>query len=179
MKARTIRLGLAAAMLGAGATLAAAMQPAHEAHEARADIKDAARHVVAHARLTQETDGVRLRVTATGGLPEGVHGIHIHMTGQCEAPGFTSAGGHWNPTAHQHGTLNPQGPHMGDLPNLTIDRHGRGTLDTVIAGGMLQGGANPLLDADGAAVVIHAGPDDYRSDPAGNSGGRVACGVIG
>ena len=68
---------------------------------------------------------------------------------------------------------------MGDLPNLTVDRRGRGTLDTVIAGGMLQGGANPLLDADGAAVVIHAGPDDYRSDPAGNSGGRIACGVIG
>lgn len=191
MRTGTIGLGFALAALGAGGgataqygSAASAARPAaaHQARamrEARAVIRAANGHIVARARLTQETEGLRLAVTATGGLPEGVHGIHIHTTGQCEGPGFATAGGHWNPTAHQHGTLNPQGPHMGDLPNLAVDRRGHGSMEATIAGGMLQGGANPLLDGDGAAIVIHAGSDDYRSDPAGNSGARIACGVIG
>jgi len=179
MKAGMIGLGLAVALLGGGVVQAAAAHQARDAREARAEIKDANGRTVAHATLTQEADGLRLRVTGASGLPEGVHGIHIHTTGRCDGPDFASAGGHWNPTGHQHGSLNPQGQHMGDLPNFAIDHRGHGSLEATIAGGMLHGGANPLLDADGAAVVVHAGSDDYRTDPAGNSGGRIACGVIG
>lgn len=110
------------------------------------------------------------------GLPPGTHGIHLHTVGLCEPP-FTSAGGHWNPTSHQHGTQNPQGPHLGDLPNISVSTDSVATVSATSPGGTLYGGA-ALMDADGAAVVIHAGPDDYRTDPAGNSGSRIACGVV-
>ena len=107
-------------------------------------------------------------------LPAGVHGIHVHGVGQCEGPKFASAGGHWNPTGRMHGKDNPAGPHQGDLPNLTIDAGGTGTLTYTVPGATLAG----LLDADGAAFIIHANADDYRTDPAGASGDRIACGVF-
>ena len=94
--------------------------------------------------------------------------------GACDAPGFTTAGGHWNPTMRQHGSMNPNGQHEGDLPNLMIGSNGRGSLGAVIPGATIAG----LLDADGAALVVHAGPDDLMTDPAGNSGARIACGVF-
>ncbi|WP_336965402.1 superoxide dismutase family protein [Sphingobium aquiterrae] len=127
--------------------------------------------------ITQDTHGLEVTVKALGVTP-GVHAVHIHTTGMCVAPDFTSAGGHWNPTGKHHGSENPQGMHMGDMPNMTVGADGTGTLTYTIAGGMLTGGATPLLDADGAAAVIHAGPDDMKSDPAGNAGGRIACGVL-
>lgn len=129
------------------------------------------------AKVAETAEGLHVWINVTG-IPAGEHGAHIHMTGTCTAPDFASAGGHWNPTAHQHGLNNPQGMHMGDMPNLTVGSDGTGTLDYVIKGGTLVSGANPLLDADGAAVVIHAKPDDLKSDPAGNAGGRIACGVL-
>ncbi|MGF7149327.1 Cu-Zn family superoxide dismutase [Sphingomonas zeicaulis] len=129
------------------------------------------------ASVTPTADGVRLAISGMD-LPPGAHGFHIHTVGRCDGPDFTTAGGHWNPTNHQHGRDNPQGAHMGDLPNLMIGTDGRGTLEIDIPGASLSGGTNPLLDADGAALVIHAGPDDMKSDPAGNSGGRIACGVF-
>jgi Cu-Zn family superoxide dismutase len=117
-----------------------------------------------------------LRINASG-LPAGVHGVHIHTTGKCEGPAFTSAGGHLNPAGHQHGKDNPAGSHLGDLPNLTIDGHGNGELVQTIPG---DGAAlrAQLFDADGAAVVVHAAADDYRTDPSGNSGARIACAVL-
>ena len=120
--------------------------------------------------------GLRLEVVARGFAP-GQYGMHVHSVGRCDAPDFASAGGHWNPTTKQHGRDNPQGSHHGDLPNLVIvaDQIGRASVEIV---GSRFEGEGALLDADGAAFVIHAGPDDYRSDPAGNSGARVACGVI-
>jgi Cu-Zn family superoxide dismutase len=121
--------------------------------------------------------GLEVSVKAVGVAP-GVHAVHIHTTGVCTAPDFTSAGGHWNPTGKHHGSENPQGMHMGDMPNMTVGADGKGSLKYTIAGGKLTDGATPLLDADGAAAVIHAGPDDLKSDPAGNAGGRVACGVL-
>lgn len=124
-----------------------------------------------------EKDGLQVMVNASG-LTPGVHGIHIHTIGTCTAPDFASAGGHWNPTAKHHGMDNPDGAHMGDLPNITIGADGTGTLTFTVPGASLSGGDNPLLDADGAAIVVHAGPDDMKTDPSGNSGGRVACGVI-
>ncbi|WP_028965038.1 superoxide dismutase family protein [Sphingomonas phyllosphaerae] len=128
---------------------------------------------VGRASATEVAGGVRFTVDATG-MPAGTHGAHVHMVGRCDAPDFASAGGHWNPTQKKHGTMNPQGPHQGDLPNLVIGSDGRGTIGAVIPGATLAG----LLDADGAAMVIHAGPDDLMTDPSGNSGGRIACGVF-
>jgi len=140
-------------------------------------VADAQGATVATATLHQTTGGVRLVVEATA-VPPGTHGIHIHTVGQCAAPGFTTAGGHWNPTGRTHGMESPGGMHQGDLPNIVIAADGTGRLDTVIKGATLTGSPDALLDADGAALVIHADPDDYRTDPAGNSGARIACGVI-
>ena len=116
----------------------------------------------------------RIAVDLTG-LPAGEHGIHVHATGQCDAPAFTTAGGHFNPDSMQHGFENPQGPHHGDLRNVTVGDDGTAQQElTAPAGTTLAA----LLDADGAALVVHATADDYRTDPSGNSGDRIACGVI-
>lgn len=129
------------------------------------------------AYLTQSSGGLVVRVEATG-FPPGPHGVHIHATGRCDAPDFSSAGGHWNPTGMAHGFEDPKGPHYGDLPNLIVGADGRGSIDYVVPGANLDGGASDPLDADGAAMIVHAGADDYRTDPSGASGGRIACGVF-
>ncbi|MES2444866.1 MAG: superoxide dismutase family protein [Pseudomonadota bacterium] len=116
---------------------------------------------------------LRMTIDVTGMTP-GLHGVHVHMVGKCEPPDFATAGGHWNPTAHQHGSMNPAGPHAGDLPNLDVGADGRGHLEFTLMHATYEG----LLDEDGAAVVVHAKPDDLATDPSGNSGGRVACGVV-
>jgi len=118
-----------------------------------------------------------LRVTAEG-LSPGPHGLHLHGVGRCDPPDFASAQGHWNPTARQHGSDNPAGPHAGDVPNLAADSQGRGSLEVELNDQASAGGLASLFDADGTAVVIHAGPDDLRTDPSGASGGRIACGVL-
>jgi superoxide dismutase, Cu-Zn family len=116
----------------------------------------------------------RMRLTVDAmGLTPGARAVHIHDVGKCEGPAFASAGPHWNPTAKQHGRDNPMGAHHGDLPNLLIGTDGRGSLTIDVPGTMAQ-----LLDADGAAVMIHADADDYKTDPTGNAGGRIACGVL-
>jgi superoxide dismutase, Cu-Zn family len=107
------------------------------------------------------------------GLPPGTLAFHVHTTGKCEAPGFTTAGGHWNPAMKQHGRDNPMGAHAGDMPNLVVGADGRTSARTEIDGDLAQ-----LFDADGAAVIIHAAADDYRTDPTGNAGPRMACGVL-
>lgn len=112
------------------------------------------------------------------GLPPGSHGIHFHMVGRCDAPAFTSAGEHWNPTSKQHGTGNPQGPHLGDMPNITVGADSIASVLVVTKGGTIRGGMSGLMDADGASIVIHTAADDQRTDPSGNAGGRVACGVV-
>lgn len=129
------------------------------------------------ASVTEAADGLHVLVKAQG-LTPGIHAVHVHMTGTCTTPDFASAGGHWNPTGRKHGMNNPAGMHMGDMPNMTVGPDGSGAIEYVIAGGTISGGATPLLDADGAAVVIHAQADDNMSDPAGNAGGRIACGVL-
>lgn len=118
-------------------------------------------------------DGRMRLMLDTRGLMPGAHGVHIHDVGKCEGPAFASAGPHWNPTMKMHGRDNPMGAHEGDLPNLMIGTDGRGSISIDVPGTSAQ-----LLDADGAAVVIHADPDDYKTDPSGNSGGRIACGVL-
>jgi superoxide dismutase, Cu-Zn family len=125
------------------------------------------------ATATEVAGGIRYTLDVKG-LPAGTHGAHIHTVGRCDAPDFTTAGGHWNPTAMKHGSMNPQGPHEGDLPNLIVDSAGRGTIGMTVPGATMA----QMLDADGAAIVVHAGPDDLMTDPSGNSGGRIACGVF-
>lgn len=121
---------------------------------------------------TQTGDTLRLTVAAVG-LPAGPHGLHIHAVGRCDAPDFTSAGPHWNPDAKAHGRDNPMGAHVGDLPNIDIGSDGRGSVTFDLAGGTAA-----LLEGEGKAMIIHAAADDYRTDPSGNSGDRVACGVF-
>jgi len=130
-------------------------------------------------------NGARFLIDARG-LPPGEHAMHIHDIGICETPGFTSAGPHWNPTGAQHGGQNPQGPHMGDLQNVTVGQDGRLRAEIVVPGTYLRNvgrdtaaGAHQILDASGAALVIHAKADDYRTDPAGAAGDRIACAVLG
>ena len=116
---------------------------------------------------------INLTVSGTAGA---VHGMHLHAVGKCEAP-FASAGPHLNPTGHQHGRDNPQGAHLGDLPNLTIGASGSGTASASLGTDSAAIDA-ALFDADGTAIVLHAAADDYRTDPSGNSGARIACGVL-
>ncbi|HZH15058.1 MAG TPA: superoxide dismutase family protein [Archangium sp.] len=127
--------------------------------------------------LVQRGDSVELQVEATG-LEPGAHGIHFHQVGLCETPGFTSAGGHFNPLDKQHGLESPTGAHAGDLPNLEADASGKASYKTTTNRVTLDEGQLSIFDADGTALVIHASADDQVTDPAGNSGARVACGVL-
>lgn len=124
---------------------------------------------VGAASAVPRAGGTYVRVAVEGQAP-GQHGIHLHTVGRCDGPDFQSAGAHWNPAGKQHGHLNPLGAHAGDLPNLTISSNGRGAANFLVRG--------ELADADGTSLVLHALPDDYRTDPSGNSGKRVACAVI-
>ncbi len=124
---------------------------------AEADLREPGGRLVAHARAGAMGDGVHVRIAASG-LAEGSYGAHLHMAGRCDPPGFDSAGSHWNPTTRRHGTSNPQGHHLGDLPNLDVGADGSGAIDLHISGAALRGGEAAILDADGAAVVIHAAP---------------------
>lgn len=128
-------------------------------------------------------EGAVFRIDAQG-LPPGVHAMHIHDVGLCDAPTFESAGPHWNPEDKQHGLHNPQGPHRGDLPNVTVGPDGRLQATVTVQASNLRGSrvygfANQIIDDNGAALVIHAGPDDMRTDPSGDSGDRIACAVLG
>lgn len=150
--------------------------PMHHAG-AIADLVDANGKAAGRAIITQSADGLWIEVTAKG-LTPGDHGFHVHAVGTCTAPDFASAGPHWNPSGHQHGRKNPQGTHAGDAPNLRADASGKARLKTWLGAGSITGGATALLDADGAAIVIHADPDDEMTDPSGKSGKRLLCGVL-
>jgi len=153
----------------------AAMQPA--ATTATAELRNPQGQPVGTATLTEVAGGVRIVVEARG-LPPGEKGVHIHAVGKCDPPDFMSAGAHFNPDGKKHGLQNPEGPHAGDLPNITITAAGTGRLETTNNRITLGPGPTSLFDADGSALVIHAAPDDMKTDPTGNSGARIACGVI-
>ena len=142
---------------------------------ARATLRDLKGNEVGRAMLTQLPNGVLVHAELTG-LPPGPHGFHIHAAGKCEPP-FKSAGGHFNPAGHGHGFARPEF-HPGDLPNIHVGADGKAVMDAFTPHVTLGEGKNSLFGADGTSLLVHAGADDYKSDPAGDSGDRVACGVI-
>ena len=160
-----------AALFCAAAALPAAAQ------SASAPLKNADGKEIGSANLTQTQQGVLINVSVKG-LPPGEHAFHVHAVGKCEPP-FTSAGGHFNPGTKKHGMMAPEGQHAGDMPNLHIPQSGDLTVEVLNANITLEKGKpNSVYDADGSAVIIHAGKDDYKTDPTGDAGGRIACGVI-
>ena len=118
-----------------------------------------------------DAKGLRLTIRVHD-LPPGVHGMHLHEVGLCDPPAFAGAGAHWNPAGRKHGHRNPEGPHAGDLGNLTVRANGKGSAEALIAKGSM--GPTP----SGLAIVIHAKRDDEKTDPSGDSGDRIACGIV-
>jgi Cu-Zn family superoxide dismutase len=165
-------------VVGSGGLIAQhAGHQAAAAWSATASIRNAEGRAVGEARLRQTTKGVLVHVALTD-APRGIHALHLHTVGRCDAPSFDSAGEHFNPTGAGHGFDAATGAHAGDLPNLHVPPDGDLEVEVLAAHATLAGGPASLLDADGSALVLHASPDDYASDPAGNAGPRVACGVL-
>jgi Cu-Zn family superoxide dismutase len=143
---------------------------------ATAELKDAKGQTVGNAELNEGAKGIVVRVRLKT-APAGEHALHIHQVGKCDPPGFESAGPHLNPTKMAHGIFNDKGHHLGDLPNVHVPTGGTLDAELFVPNARLRGDSG-VLDQDGAAIVLHAKPDDYRSDPAGNAGDRIACGPI-
>ncbi len=140
-----------------------------------ATMRNGAGETVGTARVSSDGKTVTIDMRVKG-LTSGAHGVHLHMVGKCEGPAFASAGGHINPSGAKHGVKNPAGPHAGDLPNAMGDTETHYVAKTLRV--TIDGGTAALFDADGTAIVVHAAPDDEMTDPTGNSGARIACGVI-
>lgn len=165
---------LCACVVTAATSVCGAPQSAKSAH---ADIVNAQGQKIGTAEVRPAGNGIRIDVEVSQ-FPPGTHGIHIHTVGKCEGPAFASAGGHLNPASKKHGKDNPEGPHAGDLLNIEVGADGTAKASLSDPSVTLGEGPNSLFHEGGTALVIHEKADDYKTDPAGNSGARIACGVI-
>ena len=169
---KTRLLAVATALL-----FASALHAQTAAKSAHADLVNAEGKSIGTATLVPMGGGVHITATLSH-LPPGTHALHIHAAGKCEAPGFTTAGPHFNPENKQHGTENPMGAHAGDLPNFDVGKDSTAHLSVMASHVTLGAGENSLFHSGGTALVIHEKADDNKTDPAGNAGARIACGVI-
>src|SRR5262245_1108668 len=174
---RMLLVGAAMLLLGGCASTVADTAAEKKPLSAEASLKDKDGKNVGRATLIETSEGVRIALTGYR-LPPGTHGLHIHTVGSCQPPEFTSAGAHFNPANKKHGRMNPEGPHAGDLPNLVVAASGEGGLDVTTKAVTLGPGPTSLLGPEGTSIVVHVAADDEKTDPVGNSGGRIACGVI-
>jgi len=176
------KLALIPVMMGLAAVYASAQAPpsqtaAATAPAAKATLKDAQGKTLGEATLRDSPGGVLVKLDLQG-VPPGTHAFHIHTVGKCDAPDFMTAGGHFNPTTMKHGLLATGGPHAGDMPNVFVPADGKLSVEVLDANVTLAAGPKSVFDADGSALMLHAAADDYTSDPAGNAGARLACGVV-
>ena len=163
--------------LAAVALAAPASATSHEGGmmSAKATMMSAEGQEIGTVTFDENGNGVLIQATLSG-LPPGEHAFHIHQTGSCEND-FQAAGDHYAPEGHQHGVLNPEGAHAGDLPNLWVAENGEAAHDVATTDVTLaEGASNTLFDDDGSAMIVHENPDSYRKDA--GAGGRIACGVI-
>jgi Cu-Zn family superoxide dismutase len=173
MNARSILL----LVLGTAASSGCAARGEPVADDAAsAEMYDAAGATGGVVRATQTAAGVRFQGTVRG-LSPGEHGFHVHATGLCEPP-FTSAGGHFNPASRKHGRRSPDGHHAGDLPNVQVAANGTVNIDVLVSDVTLAAGSSSLFDEDFSALILHEQRDDEVTDPAGNAGARIVCGVL-
>jgi superoxide dismutase, Cu-Zn family len=171
------RLCIFALLLSVGfASASVAKKPKAKKYDASAQLLRSDGTVAGSATLTKGRDGITLRVLAAA-PGAGAFGMHMHAVGKCEGPDFASAGPHWNPSAKQHGHDNPMGSHDGDLPNVSSNSKGKVSLVKKFKGYVLDG-PDGMLDLDGLSIIIHEKADDYKTDPSGNSGKRILCGVF-
>ncbi len=167
---KRLAVGAGVAVLALSASLAAQ-------GPVKVEMKDGQGQSLGTATLSSAQGMVHIQLDLKG-LKPGQHALHVHATAKCEGPAFTSAGGHFNPAGKKHGLKSPDGPHAGDMENFTVAADGTAK-GMVMAHGITMGSeANSIFANGGTALVIHAGPDDMTTDPAGAAGDRIACGVI-
>jgi Cu-Zn family superoxide dismutase len=179
MRSRTLLLSMTGIVVLAAC--ASAPSPLNRVSVAYATLSSATGEARGTVELWQDTDGIVHVDAQVAGLLPGQHGIHFHAVGACNgatATPFESAGGHFNPLGRQHGLENPAGPHAGDAPNLAVGGNGTGRVSFTTDRVSLTEGSTSLFDSDGSSIVIHAAADDQVSQPAGNSGARIACGIV-